>query len=59
MGRPNTSATGRSLCDSCSDRLLGAAAGAIGASANGDSSVGGAIATSHWYSRLRRDRRGK
>jgi hypothetical protein len=45
---PNLSVTGRRLCDSCNDQLLGATAGAI------SGGISGAISTAGWYSKLRR-----
>jgi hypothetical protein len=49
-----TTVTGRHLCDSCADELLGATAGVI---AGGG--VAGAISTAGWFSRLRARRREK
>jgi hypothetical protein len=44
---PNLSVTGRRLCDSCNDQLLGSTAGAI------TGGIPGAIVTAGWYSKLR------
>ena len=45
---PHISISGRRLCDSCNDLLLGATAGAVG----GGVTTG--IATAGWYSKLRK-----
>jgi hypothetical protein len=45
---PHISITGRRLCDSCDDQLLGATAGAI------TGGVPGGIATAGWYSKVRK-----
>lgn len=45
---PHISISGRRLCDTCNDSLLGATAGAVG----GGVTTG--IATAWWYSRLRK-----
>lgn len=50
-GPPRTSISGRRLCPSCDDELLGATAGAI------TGGIPGAIATAGWYVRLKALRR--
>lgn len=55
LGRKRVeSPTGRTICSSCSDDLLAAAAGVI---ANPEQPVAGAIATRGWFRRLRARRR--
>ena len=46
--QPHISISGRRLCHSCNDELLGATAGAIGGG------VTGGISTAGWYSKLRK-----
>jgi hypothetical protein len=46
--QPQISISGRRLCDSCNDVLLGATAGAI------TGGVPGGISTAGWYSKLRK-----
>jgi hypothetical protein len=50
--QPHVSISGRRLCDSCNDGLLGATAGAV---AGG---VPGGISTAGWYSKLKKLGRG-
>lgn len=52
------SVTGRELCRSCHDRLLGRTAGVLaGGSSTGDQ-IRSAAAVEGWFSRLRRRRKG-
>ena len=46
-GETHISISGRRLCESCNDALLGATAGAV------VGGVPGAISTAGWYSKLR------
>ena len=46
--QPHISISGRRLCESCNDELLGATAGAVGGG------VTGGISTAGWYSKLRK-----
>lgn len=58
-GKLNRTVTGRQLCDACNDRLVGAAAGMIGAGpeASTTQSIVSAVATSRIFARLRKDKR--
>lgn len=49
--QPHISISGRRLCDSCNDVLLGAAAGAVAGGVNGG------ISTAGWYSKVQKLRR--
>lgn len=59
-GKLTTTLTGRRICTACNQKLLGAAAGmmAAGPGAGTNAQTGSAVATSGFFSRLRRQKPG-
>lgn len=52
-GEPTETITGRELCPTCNDQLMGLAAGLMVAGGDADGGVGNAISTAGWFGRVR------